>query len=183
MAIFADKNIFLRGDYMKYTSAQAAKLLRKLNDEYYSLKELERNSKEFVAALCEDVESVRPEYDFEKTQKKLDELESKIRSLKHAINVFNTVTKVDGFDMTIDQMLVFIPQLSSRKEKLSEMKSCLPKTREPSNARSGNIIDYRFANYDIKAAEEAYREAEDILSHAQTALDVVNNTITFDIDI
>ena len=60
---------------MKYTSAEAAKLLRRLNEEHDMLTELERQSRTFVAAVSEDPESVRPKYDFAEVQAKLAELE------------------------------------------------------------------------------------------------------------
>ena len=45
---------------MKYTSAEAGKLLKKLNDEQSSILLREENGKEFLAAIGEDLESVRP---------------------------------------------------------------------------------------------------------------------------
>ncbi len=71
---------------MTYTSAQANKLLKKLNDEHAALLDKENRSKDFRAAMGEDVESVRPAYDYTDTQKKLAELEQRIRKVKHAIN-------------------------------------------------------------------------------------------------
>lgn len=57
--------------------------------------------------MGEDIESVRPAYDYAKTQARLEELEGAIRRLKHAINCFNTTQVVDGFGITIDEMLVY----------------------------------------------------------------------------
>ena len=51
---------------MKYTSAQANKLLKKLNDEYSALLHKEQRSRDFRAAMGEDIESVRPAYDYAK---------------------------------------------------------------------------------------------------------------------
>ena len=42
---------------MKYTSAQANKLLKKLNDEYSALLDKEQRSRDFRAAMGEDIES------------------------------------------------------------------------------------------------------------------------------
>lgn len=168
---------------MKYTSAEAAKILRQLNEDYNALYRMESQSMDFVAALNEDIESVRPEYDYAETQKKLAELEDKIRTVKHAINVFNSTHIIPEFNMTIDQMLIYLPQLSQRKDKLYRMKNRLPKTREKSSYSGSNIIDYRIVNYDIAAAEADYNEAAALLSKAQTALDVINNTETMEIDI
>lgn len=168
---------------MKYTSSEANKLLRRLNEERDTLLMMEQKSSVFLAAMGEDPESVRPEYDFEKVRKTLEELDRKIRIVKHAVNRFNLEHQVAGFEMTIDQMLIYIPQLTGRKQKLGMMKNRLPKQREmgQSYGRTGNIIDYSYANYDIKAAEAAYEAVADELARAQTALDVLNNTETMEI--
>ena len=161
---------------MTYTSAQANKLLKKLNDEHAA------RSKDFRAAMGEDVESVRPVYDYADTQKKLAELEQRIRKVKHAINVFNATHVIPDFGMTIDEMLVYIPQLTQRKNKLADMKARLPKQRvEEQYGRQSNIIDYSYANYDLTAVEADYEKAADELSRAQLALDAVNQRDTFEL--
>ncbi len=168
---------------MKYTSAEAAKLLRQLNDDYYALILKEEQSREFLAAVGEDIESVRPEYNYAAVQKRLAEMEEKIRKVKHAINVFNTTHIVPGFEITIDQVLILIPQLTNKRNRLAAMKSKLPKVRENAGGRISTVIDYRYANYDISEAEKDYAEVSSQLSKAQTALDVVNNTETMEIDL
>ena len=120
---------------MKYTSAQANKLLKKLNDEYSALLDKEQRSRDFRAAMGED----------------------------------------------IDEMLVYIPQLTKRKSKLLEMKSRLPKKRvEEQYGRQSNIIDYTYTNYDLAAVEADYEKTADELSRAQLALDTVNQRDTFE---
>ncbi len=162
---------------MKYTSAEAAKLLRKLNEEKNSLMKREELSSVFIAAVGENVEDVRPEYDYRKTQDGLEELDRKIRVLKHALNVFNLTQTVPGFDMTIDQVLVYIPQLSAQKAKLFGMASRLPRERMAAYGRgSSSIIEYSYANFDIAQAQADYEKVSEELARLQTALDVVNNT-------
>ena len=169
---------------MKYTSAEAAKLLRRLSEERDALLELERQSASFVAAVSEDVESVRPAYELADVQKKLAALEWKIRKVKHALNVFNSTHEVPGFGMTIDQLLVYIPQLSQRKMKLREMAASLPKTRvKGRTAASSAVIEYTYANYDVEEARAAADAAADELARAQTALDKVNSTETMEIEL
>ena len=164
----------------KVTSAEAAKLLRGLNEELEAVKEAEVATREFIAATSEDVESVRPKYDFAWTQQEIERLQQEIRRVKHAINVFNTTTVVPELDMTIDEVLVYIPQLSARKNKLAGMRVRLSKTREYSRAGS-SIIEYRYANYDVDAADAEFKRVSDLLAKAQTALDVVNNSVKFEI--
>ena len=107
---------------MKMTSAQAAKELRKLNDQHDALLAMENKAREFTAAIQENIETVRPAYDYAARQEELAALEEKTRKLKHAINTFNLQQEVPGFEMTIDQMLVYIPQLTARKKKLDYMR-------------------------------------------------------------
>jgi hypothetical protein len=167
---------------MIYTSAQASKLLCKLQEEYQNLALTEENSKTFIASVGEDPESVRPEYDYEATRDALSGLQEKIRKLKHAINVFNTQTYVPGFDMTIDEILVYIPQLSGRKGKLTEMAGLLPKARLNGRGMS-NVIDYKYVNYDLKQVKADLDAVTEELSKAQLALDEVNHTATLDMEI
>lgn len=97
---------------MKMTSAQAAKLLRQLNEELRTLQKRENNTRSFCASLGEDVESVRPEYDYAAMQEAQSQVETKIRHLKHALNCFNASTVIPEFNMTIDEMLIYLPQLT-----------------------------------------------------------------------
>ena len=169
---------------MKYTSAQANKLLKKLNDTYHALLQEEEQSSTFLAAMGEDPETLRPDYVYADTQDSLWETERQILTVKHAINVFNATHTLEGFDLTIDQALVYIPMLSGRVKKLAEMKARLPKAREKQDRYSGvNILDYRHINYDRAAAAADYEKAFDELCRLQTALDTANNTETLEISL
>lgn len=166
---------------MLYTSAEAAKLLRRLNDDKTSLESQEAQSSTFRAAITEDLDNARPPYNYSQTQSDIDSLEAKIRTVKHAINSFNLSQEVPGFDMTIDQLLVYIPQLTRKKAKLANMAARLPKTREI--IRVAGIIEYSYTNYDVEAAKRDYERVSDELARAQTALDVLNNSIKFEINV
>ena len=166
---------------MLYTSAEAAKLLRKLNEEKASLEAQESQASTFRAAISEDIESARPAYDYSATQSALDAIDSQIRKVRHAVNTFNLTHEVPGFGMTIDQLLVYIPQLTKKKAKLAVMKDRLPKTRE--YIRVAGIIEYSYTNYDVEAAKRDYDAVSDELARAQTARDVLNNSVQFEIEI
>ena len=90
------------------TSTMAAKYLRKLNEEHDALMQKEKKSDTYTVSVQEKPEDVRPEYDYAAVQLQLQELEDKIRKVKHAINQFNLTQDVPGFNMTIDQMLIYI---------------------------------------------------------------------------
>lgn len=162
---------------MKITSQEASKLLKQYNEQLSYVQNTESKSNYFLAALGEDPESVRPKYDYEETQATIQSLSTTIRKIKHTINVFNTTTIIPGFDMTIDEMLVYIPQLTHQKDKLWNMMNRLPKVRETGRGYLKNpIIDYNDANYDIEKAKADYDIVVERLSAAQTALDLINST-------
>ena len=153
-----------------------------MNDQHDAMLKMENKSREFVAAIQEDVEAVRPVYDYAVRQRELAETEGSIRALKHAINTFNLSQEVPGFGMTIDQMLVYIPQLTARKKKLDAMRGRLPKERvKETFGRGTSIIEYDYANYDIAAVEADYVKTVDELSAVQNALDQVNSTVLFEV--
>lgn len=169
---------------MKYTSAETNKLLKSLEGRINDLERKEDLTASFQVAAGEDIESLRPKYDFADTQKELAALETKMRIVKHAINTFNLTHTLPGFDgLTIDQALVYIPQLTARIRKLRNMSSVLPKQRVADRYNSANFVDYLISNYDIDEAEQAYVEAKELLASLHLALDTVNNTETMDIDI
>lgn len=166
---------------MKYTSAQANKELKRLNEKITEIMNKELRSCTFLATLGEDPESVRPEYDFEDTQKELDFLCREVRKLKHAINLFNSTTTLPN-GMTIDEALVYIPQLSTTKKRLERMITRLPKERERAEWGSKAIVDYRYANYDIDTVKKCYETFCEELSWMQLELDKVNNSIEFEVE-
>lgn len=171
---------------MKYTltSAEANKLLKKITEERNMLINQEEQTCKFNAALGEEVDSVRPEYNYSLVQFELAKCEYKVRAIKHAINMFNTTTLVGDTGMTIDEILVYIPQLTEKKNKLYMMQRRLPKQRTSVFGMGNNaVIDYTYANYNVETAKKDYMAVSDELSKIQTALDLVNSTVTFDIEI
>ena len=167
---------------MKMTSAQANKKLKQMNAELSLLIRTEQKSCVFRAAVGENVDEIRPEYDYHHTQLAIDTLNRKIRKLKHSINVFNTITEIPDHHCTIDEALVLIPQLTQKTNKLSKMQSRLPRERVEDVYRT-SIIDYVITNYDRNDAAADYQNTQEELAELQTALDTVNNTVEYDFDI
>jgi len=171
---------------MKYTvtSAEASKMLKKILEEKNLLLANERQSCVFNASLGEDIEAVRPVYDYEETQKALVGFDRKIRALKHAINCFNASQTVGDTGMTIDQVLVRIPQLTEMKSRLYYMQDRLPKQRTSVGGIGSNtVIDYQYTNYSVEKAKEDYTRVSDELRMIQTALDIVNTTVKMEFEL
>ena len=167
---------------MQYTSAEANKLLRKLRDEEKFIVCHEKTASSFNAALGEDVESVRPEYDFGETTKELEEVQRKTRVVKHAINLFNVTMKIG--EATIDEVLIRLPQLRERQERLAVMAMAQPKERTHAyGSGTSTVIDYRYANYDVLEVRKEYERVTEEISSLQLALDKVNTTEKMEINL
>ncbi|MGI6721046.1 MAG: hypothetical protein ACOX4I_00595 [Anaerovoracaceae bacterium] len=93
-------------------------------------------------------------------------------------------TVIPELDITIDECLILIPQLISRKAKLETMAARLPKERESMTGYGSNtFVDYIYANYDIAKAESDYEAACEELTRAQTSLDKINANAEFEIEL
>lgn len=169
---------------MKYTSAEANKMLKKLGEEKESLISMENASSTFKASLGEDPETLRPEYDYSSVQKELEEIERRVREVKHAINLFNVKTVLPNSKITIDQALILMPQLKEQKHKLFEMKNRMKKERAKGlDYMRSSIIDYIYVNYDLNQVKKDYDAVSEKLASLQLELDTVNSTKTFEINI
>lgn len=169
---------------MKCSSSEIQKLLKQMIDEEVLLNDHEKKTSVFYAAVGEDLEMVRPDYDFVKHNEQLSELQYKIRLVKHALNVFNNTTVLEDFNMTIDQALIALPQMKYRQDMLRSMIARQPIERVNSYGSGRQaLIDYRYANYDIAEARKLYENLSDQIAALQLAVDEANLQQTIEIDI
>lgn len=170
---------------MEYTPAAASMLLKTLQEEHENLINAERSLDTFGAPANEDPEKVRPAYDYAGYQKKLDDLETKIRTVQHAINEFQVTTVLPGTGgLTVDQALVYLPQLKARKRKLTTMAMRLAmEYMEDARTVTKNELHIRYANYSIDEAKADYEKTDAAITAIQSALDQIEHTQTFAIDV
>lgn len=165
----------------KMTSAAANKYLRALDEEKTFYRVLEEEASTYI--LAESERQDPPAYDYLDVTEKLDELDRKICVVKHAINRFNLNTRLEEFDMTIDQALVCLAQLSRKKGRLDQMRRRQPKTRVSNSFSRSNLIEYEYVNYDLEQVRRDFEQVSDQISRLQMALDYCNQTIDFDVDV
>ncbi len=165
----------------KVTSAIANKMLRSLEEDKNYLLSLEEESRTYIRAEGEEKEA--PEYHYEDIRRGVNEIDSKVSAIKHAVNVFNTTTVLDGLGITIDQALVRMAQLNGEKHRLDTMRKMLPATRVGQTYMRGRqAVEYMYANYDIEEAKRDYQAISDQINQIQIALDLANQTRTFEIE-
>ena len=63
------------------------------------------------------------------------------------------------------------------------MAAALPKERVTGGYAPRTIVEYNYANYNPEEAAKALESVSNELAKAQTALDVVNNSVKFDLNI
>ena len=90
----------------KITSAYANKMLRSLEEDKAFWVNKEAASSTYVAAVNE--EPVIPEYDYMTVANMIDEIDRKIVTIKHALNLTNATAKVQvgEQEMSIDGILI-----------------------------------------------------------------------------
>ena len=159
---------------MQITSSALDKKIDQLGDELSKIEAKEKISRKFCAAVTENPDELRPDYDFVATQQKIDELHKEIIRLRHIRNLFNTTTQVGDTGYTIDQALVRMPLLRSELYKLDAMRKTEKKVRQ---GITGSVIDYLYTSYDPAEADELYKKYDAELKQLQTSLDLVNNTV------
>lgn len=168
----------------KMTSAYANKLLRQLEEDKAYWKNQERESYLYTAAINE--EPVIPEYDYEAVAKNIEEIDEKVRKIKHAINLANVtnVISVGEYMMSIDEILVKMAQLNNRKSMLDMMRKQLPQTRVNYNFGTRNAVpEYQYINYDLEVVKADFEKINDEIMVMQIALDKYNQTYEFEVDI
>lgn len=75
-------------------------------------------------------------------------------------------------------------QLNNRKNKLDCMRRRLPKERvNPMVSRAKSYVEYEYANYDINKVKADYQQISEEITKIQLALDMCNQTKTFEINI
>ena len=168
---------------MKVTSASANKMIRKLNEDKEFWLNKERNSCVYTVATEE--EAVIPDYSYTEVCAKIAEIDERILSIRHALNVSNASNQVRVGDriMTVDMILIRMAQLNNRKNILDTMRKREPKRRLEARqySQKKTVIEYEYINYDLDEAKADYEKTDAEIEALQLALDKYNQTIEIEI--
>lgn len=166
-----------------FTSASAGKYIRQLEDEKEHLLSTEQDSCVYVLAQGEQSEP--PAYDYADVRAQVDELDRIVRTVRHALHIFNATCTLPTSGMTIDEALIALAQMSNKSQRLGVMRRRQPKERLGSTVlfTKREAIEYRYANYDIAQAESDYRTLLRQIADLQLEIDLCNQTKTFEVDI
>lgn len=164
---------------MKLNSDTANKIIKNLQSEIDMLLQAERRDCTYSHTPSES--PIIPKYSFSDTQSKLGALRDKIAALRHAVNRFNVETKVDGFDLTVDEALGYMSRLNEEKRRLHNLTSIPEVTR--TRGLGGKEPDIVHRNFDAGEVQAAYKATCGELMLIQQAINVANLTKEFEVNI
>lgn len=161
---------------MKFTSDTSQKYINALMKEKSLIREEISDLKTYTVATGE--EAIKPEFDLEDCLRQIESIDEKILKVKHQKNIFNSITKLPC-GLTIDEALVYMSMLSNKEALYKGLATRQPITR----STTYNTIEYTYANYDISLAKERYTALKDEILKIQQELNLVNTTLTFEVEV
>lgn len=166
---------------MRITSDGADKLIKQLDKEKQTLINMINERSSFVVAVTENVEDLRPEFDFNGTVEKIEKIEDRILEIKHARNEFNNVTILNSVGLTIDKALVRMAMINNQIRIFEGLANRMPKQRERDVYGRGKEIEYNYVNYEISDAKKKVDKLTFELNEIKKELNFANSTMTFEI--
>ena len=149
------------------TINEMGKIIGDLKTERERLIERDKKLRVFRASEFEDLEKLRPDYDYVGLQSELDGVEEEIRNLTAKAISILTTQKVNEFhDMTVLDLLLYLRDLKEKERRLYEMTTHLEKERHTSL-----LLEYEYINYDISKVEEDLRKTREELKKVRTFFD------------
>ena len=131
----------------------------------------------FSASGFEDIEKLRPDYDYDGFQKGLDHLDETIRNLTaKAVTILATERVKEYHDMTILEMLLLLRDLKTKDQRLYAMAAHLEKERHSTEL----AIEYEHVNYDISKVEEDLRKTRAEIEKVRTFSDFFIHELSYD---
>ena len=164
-------------DMTLMTINEIGKRIGDLKTERERLIEKDKKLRVFRASEFEDIEKLRPDYDYDGLQSELDGVEEEIRNLTAKAISILTTQKVNEFhDMTVLDLLLYWRDLKEKEERLYEMTTHLERERHA----SAHLLEYEYINYDISKVEEDLRKTREELKKVRTFFDFYIYELSYD---
>ena len=163
---------------MKMCHSEVIKYIKELESKKRVL--LRQESNDCTYSYQDEDSKIVPNYDYKKTRKAVDALDTKIRKLRHALAVANCSVIVEEFDVTLGEALVMLAQYQNKCELLSEMSS-----RQQISQRSSysGKMEITCCNYDVEKVVKEYEELRLLIGRLQVAIDRANLTNFVEVEV
>ncbi|HAU86586.1 MAG TPA: hypothetical protein DCW90_14185 [Lachnospiraceae bacterium] len=170
---------------IKVTSDAANKLIKKLEQDKSILVDKISKMSTFVVAVTENYDQIKAEQEAEfnlnEVIAKIDEIDEKIITIRHAKSTFNNSTVMKN-GLTVGDNIVRLAILEREKGIYSGLATRQKKKR---NTSLNKDIEYTYLNYDLEDAKKKYDSVYAEISETQEELNIVNSSAEykFEIDI
>lgn len=154
---------------MKVCHTQAIKMIKELEEQKSRL--IMKEDEVCIISYKEGETKIPTDYDYKKMRAEIRALDEKIRKIKTKLALANSTVKVDGFDITIGEALVFLAQLQNERSQVES----LSRRRQISRRITANgVLEYTECNYDVNEALNDSQSIRDTISELQIAIDRAN---------
>ena len=133
----------------------------------------------------EDPSAKKPEYDYEETRDQLKYFDDSVRLAKHTINSFSVSRYVPEYNMTLDELEMYLEDLDRRFNTLKELGDAHPIKRTIVN----RSVRHTIANYDLKQArkdsarlDDERRKVRSIISEIKKSEEFENEYFGIELD-
>ena len=162
---------------MKKCNTQIMKEIKKL--EEYRTKWINVERANCTVSYLQDEEPVLPDYDYETTRVNIDHLDNEIRRLKGLLAYSNVTTIVDGFDMNINDALIYLAQLKQKEAHFNFLMNKNKIDRSTTGFGSA-VIQFTKILYDQDVVREELNIVTETIMQLQMAIDRTNLTNMID---
>lgn len=154
---------------MKICNMEAMKKIKQLEEEINILQNEERMN--CVVSYKEGEKKTAPAYDYAKTRKLINEANDEIRRIKYALQVANTTYKVDNFNISISEALVYLAQLNAEYSRLSLLSN---RTKISRRITANGVLEYTECQYDPEKVKEDQKNLYAKINKLQVSIDRAN---------
>lgn len=151
----------------------------------YRKKLLEKEACTYRVMEGEEPSAKKTKYDYEETLEELNEYDSSIRLAKHSINSFSVSRFIPEYNMTLDELEMYLEDLDRRFNTLKELGDAHPIKRSIVNCS----VRHTIANYDLKQARKDYEKLDDerrkvrkIISEIKESEEFINDYFEIELD-
>lgn len=156
---------------MKMCNSEAMKAVKELEQKKKNI--LYTEDSRSTVSYKEGEKKVTTYYDYAATRKAIAEIDGKIRTIKHALAVCNCTAKIDDFDITIGEALVYLAQLNAEYSQLDDLSD---RNKLSRRITANGVLEYTECLYD---PDEVIKEMEELhakICKLQVAIDRANLT-------
>lgn len=157
---------------MKKCNTELLKEIKILEEKKEDIITLE--DEECKVTYLEGEKKIKSNYSYENVRKAIDDIDTKIRKYKALLAISNATTIVLEFNMTIGECLIYLAQLNSKKQLLSNYAS--QKQLKRVSSTYSNKVEYTELLYDVDKVKIELLELQRLIARLQMAIDRTNLT-------